>query len=186
MSKVIKMFYEIKDANTNEILESNMGFDEIAFVSGKGQILPKLEEKILEMALGDEKEISLKSQEAFGDYDEKLIQVLPREQFAGIELEVGGTLIGENEDGSSIQVIIKEINDENVTIDCNSPYAGKDLSIKVKITEYRDADADEELTGVVYMPHSCCCGGHDEDEDDDGCCGGSHHHEHGCCGRHKH
>ena len=34
MSKVIKMFYELKDANSGELLESNIGGQEIAFVSG--------------------------------------------------------------------------------------------------------------------------------------------------------
>ena len=49
MSKdqVITMFYELKDANTGEILESNMQEGgQISFITGHGHIIEKLEEEV--------------------------------------------------------------------------------------------------------------------------------------------
>lgn len=193
MSKVIKMFYELKDAQTGDILESNMGISEIGFVTGKNQVLEALEAGVINLNAGDTTEIKILAKDALGEYDESAVQVLPREQFAGVELQVGGILFGENEDGSTIQVVVKDISDESVTIDYNHPYAGKDLLFNIKVTENRPADADEEATGVVVMPHVCacghdeqgCCGGHGHGDDE--CCGGHEHGENGgCCGKHKH
>lgn len=181
MSKVVKFFYALRDANTKELLESNAGAGELAFVSGKNQVLPGLEEELLKMSEGEKKEISIPCAQALGEYDEKLVQSLPKEQFAGIDLSVGMELFGEDASGETARVVVKEITDESVVVDFNHPYSGKDLLFEVELTELRDADADEELTGVVVMPHTCGCGGHD-----DGCCGGAHHDENGggCCGKH--
>ena len=53
-------------------------------------------------------------------------------------------LFGQNEDGSSVRVIVKEIKDDEVTVDFNHPYAGKDLLFNVEILEVRDATEDEK------------------------------------------
>ncbi|MCI5539752.1 MAG: peptidylprolyl isomerase [Campylobacter lanienae] len=196
MSKVIKMFYELKDANTGELLESNLGGQEIAFVSGKNQVLDALESGVLKLAVGEKATIKIPASQGVGEYNERALQILPKEQFAGINLSVGMELFGEGEDGSTVRVSVKSIGENDVTVDFNHPYAGKDLEFNVQITENRDADADEELTGVVAMPHVCGCGGHSHHghhhghggcgSHDDGCCNGAHHDENGggCCGKH--
>ena len=188
MSKVIKMFYELKDANTGELLESNLGGQEIAFVSGKNQVLDALESGVLKLAVGEKATIKIPASQGVGEYDERALQILPKEQFAGINLSVGMELFGEGEDGSTVRVSVKSIGENDVTVDFNHPYAGKDLEFNVQITENRDADADEELTGVVAMPHVCGCGGHSHHghHHGHGCCNGAHHDENGggCCGKH--
>lgn len=205
MSKVIKMFYELKDAKTGELLESNIDGQEIAFVSGKNQVLESLEAGVINLKSGESAIIFIPAAQGVGEYDEAALQVLPKEQFAGIELNEGMELFGEGEDGSSVRVIVKAIGENEVTVDFNHPYAGKDLEFNVKVTENRDADADEELTGVVAMPHVCGCGGHGHHHEHggEGCCGGhGHHKDHedgeccgghghdkdggGCCGKHNH
>ena len=56
--QVISMFYELKDAKTGEILESNMqGGNEISFISGRRHIIDKLEEEVLKLEVGDIKTI---------------------------------------------------------------------------------------------------------------------------------
>ena len=181
MSKVVKFFYTLRDAANKELLETNVGAGELAFVSGKSQVLPKLEDELLAMKEGESKEIFIACADALGEYSQNMIQHLPREQFAGIDLSVGMELFGEDASGQTARVVVKEITDESVVVDFNHPYSGKDLLFEVELTELRDADGDEELTGVVVMPHTCGCGGHD-----DGCCGGAHHDENGggCCGKH--
>ncbi len=49
MSKVIGFEYNLKDANTGEQLDSNIGAAPLEFVTGKGQIISGLESKLLEM-----------------------------------------------------------------------------------------------------------------------------------------
>ena len=177
MSKdqVITMFYELKDANTGEILESNMQEGgQISFITGHGHIIEKLEEEVSKLKSGERATISVKAAEGCGEYNNEAIQSLPKEQFAGIDLHEGMELFGQNEDGSSVRVIVKEIKDDEVTVDFNHPYAGKDLLFNVEVLEVRDATEDEKAAGMVAGAHTCGCGGHD------------HEHEHECCGGHGH
>ncbi|MDD2639711.1 MAG: peptidylprolyl isomerase, partial [Arcobacteraceae bacterium] len=149
MSKVIGIEYSLKDANSGEQLDSNVGQAPLEFVSGKGQIIPGLESKLIEMALNEEADILVQPAEAYGEYNEEAIQVLPKEQFAGIELTAGMTLYGTGEQGETVQVTVKEFNDAEVTIDYNHPMAGRTLMFSVAIASLRDARAEEIQTGVV-------------------------------------
>jgi FKBP-type peptidyl-prolyl cis-trans isomerase SlyD len=178
-NQVVSMFYELRDAQ-GAILDSNMDSTPLSFIMGKNQIIPGLEREIAAMSQGESKKVNIKAAEAYGDYNAEAIQVLPIEQFAGLELAEGMTLYGQGEDGNTVQVVVKEFNDQNVTIDFNHPLAGKDLDFVVEIAEIRDATDDELLNGYVAGAHTCGCGGHDEDE----CCGGHHHEDGECCGKH--
>ena len=44
-NRVIKMYYELKDAKNGEILESNFNANPIAFLSGKNQFYKNLKMK---------------------------------------------------------------------------------------------------------------------------------------------
>jgi len=176
MKRAIKLKYELKDAANGEILESNLNSDPIGFISGCEQILQKLEDEIVNLKDGEEKIVIISAKDGVGEYDENMLQIVPIEQFVGIDLELGMELFGENEKGETARVIVKEITKENVTVDFNHPYAGKDLEFNVKIVENREATEDEILTGAIEMPHACCCGGHDH----------GHHGDHECCGGHGH
>lgn len=176
-NSVVSMFYELKDANTGEVLESNLHSAPVSFILGKNQILEGLEEEIAKLDCPSEADIVVKKDKALGDYDQSAVQTLPKEQFAGIDLKVGMELFGEGEDGSSVRVIVKDIKDDEVVIDYNHAYAGRDLLFSLHLLEARPATEDEILTGVIAGSHSCGCGGHHHDEH------GHHHHGGGgCCG----
>ncbi|WP_314987561.1 FKBP-type peptidyl-prolyl cis-trans isomerase [uncultured Campylobacter sp.] len=198
-NRVIKMHYELKDGKSGEILESNLNSDPIAFLSGKDQIIQKLEDEILNLQAGESKTVLISPSDGVGEYREDAVQILPKEQFAGIDLVVGMELFGQAEDGATTRVSVKAIGEQDVTIDFNHPFAGKELEFNVKIVENREATADEILTGQPEGAHSCgcghnhhegheCCGGHGHDHaEDHECCGGHGHADgHECCGGHDH
>ena len=188
MHKAITIKYELKDSQSGEILESNLEGEAISFVSGFEQILQKLEDEVISMQTGDEKVVKFDAKDGFGEYDDDKIQVLPKEQFAGIELEIGMELMGENEGGETVKVIVKDISDENVTIDFNHPYSGKNLEFKIQMIENREATDDEISNRGIAHQHACGCGcdHHEHEEHEHHCCGGhghhhKHHHDGHCC-----
>ena len=198
-NRVIKMHYELKDGKTGEILESNLNSDPITFLSGKDQIIQKLEDEILNLQAGESKTVLISPSDGVGEYKQDAVQILPKEQFAGIDLAVGMELFGQAEDGATTRVSVKAIGEQDVTIDFNHPFAGKELEFNIKIVENREATADEILTGQPEGAHSCgcghnhhegheCCGGHGHDHaEDHECCGGHGHADgHECCGGHDH
>ncbi len=198
-NQVVSIHYELKDVDSGEILDSNLNAAPLSFILGKGQIIPGLEEKLKELSQGESADITVTAADAYGVYDNNAIQTLPKEQFAGLELHVGMTLYGQGEHGETVQVTVKNFNDETVEIDFNHPLAGKDLLFAVSITEVREPTSDEMLNGYVggTSGGGCGCGSggschstNDEDDDEHECCGsgapGHKHGEDGCCSGESH
>lgn len=188
MSKVIGIEYNLKDANTGEQLDSNVGGAPLEFISGKGQIIPGLESKLVEMAENESADVMVEPKDAYGEINDEAVQVLPKEQFAGIELAEGMTLYGTGQQGETVQVTVKSFNDEEVTIDYNHPMAGKTLMFSVTILSLRDATEEEIQTGVVggmaAMGGGCCGGGGHSHDNGGGCCSSEQEpaQNHGGCG----
>jgi len=174
MSKVIGIEYNLKDANSGEQLDSNVGGAPLEFISGRGQIIPGLESKLIEMAENEKADVMVQPAEAYGEYNEEAMQTLPKEQFAGIELTEGMSLYGTGEQGETVQVTVKSFTDSDVTIDYNHPMAGKTLMFSVTVLSLRDATEEEIQTGVVggmaAMGGGCCGGGGHDHGEGGGCC----------------
>ncbi len=158
-NQIVSMEYEVRDGE--KVVDSNVGGAPLVFMFGKGQIIPGLENGIVNMAIGEKGDVLVKSEDAYGAYNEEAKQEVPKDQFAGIDLEVGMTLYGQGEDGGTVQVTVKEIAEDNVIIDFNHPLAGKDLMFTVTINNVRDASAEEAMTGIPAENKPA----------DDGCCG---------------
>jgi len=145
-NQIVSIEYEVRDGD--KVVDSNVGGAPLVFMFGKGQIIPGLENGIVNMAIGEKGEVSVAPADAYGEYNDEATQEVPADQFAGIDLELGMTLYGQAEDGGTTQVTVKEIGGENIVIDFNHPLAGKNLMFSVTINNVRDASAEEAMTGV--------------------------------------
>jgi FKBP-type peptidyl-prolyl cis-trans isomerase SlyD len=159
-NQVVSIEYEVKA--DGKVVDSNVGGQALVFMFGKGQIIPGLEAGIKEMNAGEKGDVLVKAADAYGEYNPEATQEVPKEQFAGIDLQEGMTLYGQGEDGGTVQVVVKEIKDDSVVVDFNHPMAGKDLMFSVTVNSVRDASADEIASGVPA----------ENQTDDSGCCGG--------------
>ncbi len=158
-NKVVSIEYELKDSKTGEVLDSNVGKEPLEYIGGKGQIIPGLENEIAKMSVGDKADITVLAKDGYGEVNPEAVQTLPREQFAGIDLEVGMPLYGQGENGETVQVTVKSFDEQNVTVDFNHPLAGKDLVFTVSLNGVRDATQSEIESGVVGGgADSCGCG----------------------------
>lgn len=147
-NQVVSIEYEVKEVQSDQIVDSNIGKEPLTFMMGRNQIISGLENSLKDMNLGDKSDVLVKAEDAYGAYDETAQQELPIEQFAGIELAQGMPLYGQGENGETVQVVVKDFNDTTCTIDFNHPLAGKDLMFSVSVTALRDATADEALSGI--------------------------------------
>jgi len=145
-NQIVSIEYEVRDGDT--VVDSNVGGAPLVFMYGKGQIIPGLEDGIKNMTIGEKGDVLVKPEDAYGELNPDAQQEVPKDQFAGIELEIGMTLYGQGEDGGTVQVIVKEIGEETVIIDFNHPLAGKNLMFTVTLNNVRDASAEEAMTGI--------------------------------------
>ena len=164
-NSVVAIEYEVKEAGTTEIVDTNKGAQPLEFITGKGQIVPGLENALVGMAKGESGDIKVDAADAYGEMNPEAIQTIPKDQFEGIELTEGMMLYGQGEGGQTVQVVVKSFTDEDVTIDYNHPLAGKNLMFTVTVLDEREATADEAASGQVGGAQEHC---------DSGSCGCSH------------
>jgi len=106
---------------------------------GESQVLPAFEEAIIGMGVGEDKTVSLTSEEAYGERDEDAVQVVPNAAFdAGMELEPGMYIVGKNDSGEFPARVVS-IAANGVTIDMNHPLAGEALKFEVSIVSIEEA-----------------------------------------------
>ena len=149
---VVGIEYEVKQAGTTEVVDSNKGAAPLEFIIGKGQIIPGLENALVGMSQGESGDIMVAAADAYGDVNPDAIQTLPKEQFDGIDLVEGMQLYGQGENGQTVQVTVKSFDDKEVQVDFNHPLAGKDLMFSVTVVSAREATADEISSGQVGGP----------------------------------
>ena len=150
---VVGIEYEVKEAGTTEVVDSNKGGASLEFIVGLGQIIPGLEKSLVGMNQGESGDIMVSASDAYGDVNPEAIQTLPEEQFDGVDLVEGMTLYGQGEDGQTVQVTVKTFDDKEVNVDFNHPLAGKDLMFSVTILSAREATAEEIRLARLFDPY---------------------------------
>jgi FKBP-type peptidyl-prolyl cis-trans isomerase SlyD len=156
---VVEIEYEVKEAGTTEIIDSNKGTGQpLEFIMGIGQIIPGLEESLVGMSKDESGDMLIPAAKAYGEHDPEALQTLPKEQFEGVELKEGLTLYGQGDNGQTVQVTVDSFTDTEVTVNFNHPLAGKDLMFSLTVLSVREATEEEQATGQVGGAEHCGSG----------------------------
>lgn len=148
--KVVTIHYEVRDAASQEIIDSSEGAEPMVYLHGYYNIIPGLEKALAGKKAGDELEVTIEPADAYGEYSADRVQQVPIEAFEGVdELEPGMAFTAQTEHGP-VSIIVTEVEDGTVTVDGNHPLAGKALHFKVKVADVRDASEEELDHGHVH------------------------------------
>jgi FKBP-type peptidyl-prolyl cis-trans isomerase 2 len=117
------------------------------FVTGYRQVIPGLEKRLISHAGGETLSFTVPAEEAFGARHNELEFEKNKADFhfpAGMTPYPGMELpmISHQSDAPDT-VIIKEIRDDTIVIDCNHPLSGKDFYYDLEILEARPAKENE-------------------------------------------
>lgn len=141
MNTVVSITYDLKDADGN-ILESTK--EPVTYLhGGHDNIFPKVEEAIHGKKIGDKVAVALEPIDAFGDYNEELVQIEPDSAFPEKSLKEGMQFEGEDSSGEVIVYTITDIADGKVVVDGNHPWAGQKVIFEAVIKDVRDASTEE-------------------------------------------
>ena len=133
--KNVELDYKLFDED-GEVLDQSPEGEPLCFVFGEGSIIPGLERELEGMEAGEDKEVIVKPEDAYGLKNPDMIQQVPRERFAeGSNLETGMSYTGRMDSGSIVNFTVVGMGDENVEIDLNHPLAGKTLHFQVTIKD---------------------------------------------------
>ncbi|MDX8404765.1 MAG: peptidylprolyl isomerase [Mariprofundus sp.] len=147
--KVVSIHYTLTN-DKGETIDSSRDADPLVYIHGAQNIIPGLESALVGKTAGDELAVTIEAADAYGEYNEEMTQVVPREMFDGVdEIEAGMEFQAETAQG--VQVIrIAAVDGDQITIDGNHPLAGERLHFDVNVTEVRAASEDELSHGHVH------------------------------------
>ena len=164
---VVALTWTLKDTLGEEL---DVLDDPVEFLIGGNDLLPTLERALLGHAAGTELTLQIEPQEAFGDFNDQLIFLEPRQLFPA-DMEEGFTLEGSAlpegcnpEAPKDVIYTVTDIYPDHVVLDGNHPLAGMAIRISLRVESVREATEDEVgrgSTGTGFFrlnPHTIAPG----------------------------
>jgi FKBP-type peptidyl-prolyl cis-trans isomerase SlyD len=147
---VVALTWTLKDTLGETLDELE---EPVEFVVGGDDLLAKIEEALQGHAAGERLDLHLEPEEAFGDYDERLVFLEDRAIFPG-ELEEGMTFeqLPAGARANAPQGTLYTVTDiypDHVVIDGNHPLAGIAIRLNLKVEAVREATEDEIGSGTA-------------------------------------
>lgn len=136
--KEVTLHFALKLAN-GDVVDSTFDKSPATFKVGDGNLLPGFEAALFGFKAGDKRSLQIDPENAFGQPNPQNVQVMPRSQFAEMELSEGLLVIFNDAANAELPGVVKAFDDSQVTIDFNHPLSGKTLSFDVEIIEVRSA-----------------------------------------------
>ncbi|CAD5108674.1 FKBP-type peptidyl-prolyl cis-trans isomerase [Zestomonas carbonaria] len=149
-NKAVSIDYTLTN-DAGEVIDSSAGGAPLVYLHGAGNIIVGLEKALTGKQAGDEVDVSIDPEEAYGEYSAELVSTLNRSLFEGVDvLEVGMQFHASAPNGGMQIVTIRDIDGEDITVDGNHPLAGQRLNFKVKVVNVRDASDEEIAHGHIH------------------------------------
>lgn len=125
--------------DSGDVVDSNFEKDPATFTIGDSSLLPGFERVLFGLKSGDKRSFEIQPEEGFGTPNEQNVQVMPRSQFDGMELDFGVMVIFKDAAGGEMPGVVKEFNDQQVTVDFNHPLAGQVITFDVEIIKVQNS-----------------------------------------------
>ena len=131
----VKVHYTGK-LDDGSVFDSSVDREPLQFTIGESQVITGFEQAVIGMEIDESKTVKIPADEAYGPYNEELVQVIERGEFPPeLKLEVGKKLQMRQADGQVIVVTITDISESSVTVDANHPLGGEDLTFEIQLVE---------------------------------------------------
>ena len=150
-NSVVTLHYEMYDANDQLIDKTE---EPIAYLhGGYDGIFPLVEEALHGKAVGDEVDVTLAPDDAFGEQEPELIRIEPVDIFP-VEVEVGMMFEADDPETGDVMVYrVTDVADGKAVVDGNHPLAGMKIRFKATVDGVREASAEEIAHGHAHGEH---------------------------------
>lgn len=116
------------------LFDSSM--EPINFQIGGRTLLPAFEDGIIGMNPGESKTITIAPENAYGEYNNKLVFIINKSDLPpDFVPQEGKQLQGRSDHGDVVDAFIKKVDDETITMDANHELAGQKLIFDVTLME---------------------------------------------------
>ncbi|MCF6782770.1 FKBP-type peptidyl-prolyl cis-trans isomerase [Stutzerimonas stutzeri] len=123
---------------SGDVVDSTFDKKPATFKVGDGNLLPGFEQQLYGLKAGDKRSLQVAPEQGFGQHNPQNVQVMPRNQFEGMELSEGLLVIFKDAANAELPGVVKAFDDRQVTVDFNHPLAGKALTFEVEIIDVKN------------------------------------------------
>ena len=117
-----------------KVIQTSEGQQPMSYVHGSGQIIPGLASEIEGMNEGEEKNVLVSAQDAYGEVNPEAFKELPKTSLPeGMDPKKDLMLQLNTPDGQKVPARISEVKEDSIVIDLNHPLAGKELQFDIKV-----------------------------------------------------
>lgn len=143
--------HTVEENGEKTFVEQTTTENPLTFLYGVGMMLPKFEENIGGLSVGDKTSFTLEAVDAYGEKDDRAIAQLPADMFNETGLPpVGEVLPLQDNQGNQFRAVVVEVTPEAVIADLNHPMAGKTLNFDIEILAVREATPEELSHGHAH------------------------------------
>lgn len=146
---VVSLNFELADADDGSVLERS---DEpVGYLhGGYSGMFEAVEQRLEGLEEGAAVTVQLEPDDAFGEYDASLKRTEPRSAFPG-NVAVGMRFEGTGEQSGETRIYtITAVEDDEVEVDGNHPYAGRTLDFRCTVLSVRPATREELSHGHAH------------------------------------
>ncbi|MBW3467088.1 FKBP-type peptidyl-prolyl cis-trans isomerase [Arthrospiribacter ruber] len=118
------------------VFDSSANREPLQFTLGDGNMIKGFDAAVQGMEIGQEKSVTIPSNEAYGEKRDDMMLDIPLTQVPPhIKPEIGMELSLQNQQGQPVPVKVVGVDEEKVTLDANHPLAGQDLIFDITLVE---------------------------------------------------
>ena len=150
-NKVVSIDYTLTNAE-GQTLDTSKGREPLSYLHGGGQIIPGLESALEGKNQGDAVQAVIPPEQGYGTRNDRLVQDVPRQAFAGVANIQPGMQFQAQTSGGPRVVTVVGIGDATVKVDANHPLAGQTLHFDVNVVDVRDPTPEELSHGHAHGP----------------------------------
>jgi FKBP-type peptidyl-prolyl cis-trans isomerase SlyD len=152
--KVVSIHYTVHDQD-NQFIESTRDDEPKLYLHGHQNINPAIEKSLEGLAPGATAKVILPPEEAYGEYDERLLFTVSAQQFGSEKPEPGMMVqaTSDNPEEPPLEARVVKVDGDTVTMDANHVLAGKSLCFSIEVLNVREATDDEKAHGHPHDPN---------------------------------
>ncbi|HET9818507.1 MAG TPA: peptidylprolyl isomerase [Rhodanobacteraceae bacterium] len=151
---VVSFHYSVRDAAdaaAEPLDDSRKRGEPMWALLGHGQLVPGVEKALAGREAGETFEVDIEPADAYGAYQEDLLQRVPKKYFQEAQrLKPGDTVVLQTRDGGQRQVTVRKIGMTTIDVDHNHPLAGKVLHFDIEVVAVRAATPEEVAHGHAH------------------------------------
>lgn len=122
---------------TGEEVDTTRRGDPVMLTVGDGNLLPGFESVLIGLKPGDDRQVLLEADDAFGPHRQENVQTFRKDRFGAELCLEEGLMVSFQGPGGELPGVVRRVMEDHVEVDFNHPLAGRRILFDVSVIDVR-------------------------------------------------